>query len=190
MKKYRRRHYFIDKGYQGRIIFKIILLCLAGVVIELGVFNYLAYSDLESLRWRVHLDISSTRDIIRSHLIVSGIISVSFTSGALFLFLRSIILRTAGPVFRLKKDIDLATEGDLSKEIWLRKEDDFKDTAMDLNKMIESFREDFRKIGATAAEIQRITYVLQFIEDKPGVATEKCDQLISRLDELISSASR
>lgn len=184
MKDYKRRHYFIDKGYQGRIILNIIMVCAAGMFLELGLFNYLSFRNMESLRWKMHIEADKVSEIISSYLLYSSIIALLFTITALYLFLRFVLRKTAGPIYRLNKDLQTAAEGDLSLNIWLRRDDDFRETAVELNKMLEAVRGDFRKLGAGFSEIDKTVNSLEYMLDKPEIASRKCRQLIEHLEPL------
>ena len=138
MDKYRRRHYFIDRSYQGGVVARIVMICSAGMLLELGLFNYLSYGNIESMRWKTHIGIERISEIVSFYLVYSSLFSIFVTVGVLYLFLSSVLKKTAGPIYRLNKDIGSAADGNLSLSIWLRGEDDFKETAAELDRMNSS----------------------------------------------------
>ncbi len=184
MADYKRRNYFIDRDYQGRIILRIIMICSAGLLLELGLFNVLSYRNMESMRWRSHISAETLGEITRTYLIYSSIFAIIFTIAALFIYLRYVHHKSAGPLYRLSKDIENAADGNLAFNIWLRREDDFKETAYELNRMLASFRSDFRQLGDSLSEASRTIDVLEYVGDRPELAKQKCQQLVECLEPL------
>lgn len=183
-KTYSRRRYFIDKGYQSRIALKVILICTSGMVFGLALFNYLAYKKFDDLRWSIHISASSITEIIAVPLLYSSVAAVLLTVAGLLLFFRSMLKKTEGPIYRLIKDLQTAASGDLSINIWLRKEDDFKETALELNNMIGAVRKDFQQLRDSFAEINTTVNTLEYIMDRPELAKEKCRLLIASIEKL------
>lgn len=181
---YKRRNYFIDKAYQGRMVLRIIMICAAGLLFELVLFNFLSYRNLEQMRWRTHIGAETVGDITNTYLLYSSILGVTFTCVALFAYLRVMNRRTAGPLYRMKRDIEMAADGDLSLNIWLRREDDFKETANELNLMVAAIRQDFKQLGDGLANVGRTIDVLEYVEDRPEFMKQKCRQLIEHLEPL------
>ncbi len=184
MPDYKRRNYFIDKGYQGRIILWIIMICSAGLLLDLSIFNFLSYRNIEAMRWRSHISAGTVGEITRTYLIYSSIFAIIFTIAALFIYLRYVRYKSAGPLYRLSKDIENAADGNLAVNIWLRKEDDFKETAYELNRMLASFRSDFKQLGDSLSEASRTIDVLEYVGNKPELAKQKCQQLVECLEPL------
>jgi methyl-accepting chemotaxis protein len=184
MRDYKRRQFLVDKSYQVRIISRIILICFAGLVVDLAVFNVLAYMNIEAMRWKTHVQVETVNDIVWSYMVYASVISMLFTVAVLFLYIRVMRRQTAGPLFRLHKDIGSAAEGNLSLDIYLRGGDDFKETATELNAMISSIRSYFRSLSEKFAAIEKTVNVFEYVADKPEIALQKCQQLIDYLEPL------
>ncbi|MDA8241707.1 MAG: hypothetical protein M0Z67_15240 [Nitrospiraceae bacterium] len=184
MRGYKRRNFFIDRSYQGRIIMRILQICFAGLALELVLFNYLSYRNVEAMRWRTHIQADTLGEIVSSYLVYSSVVALLLTGAALFVYIKFMRQKTAGPLYRLHKDIGFAAEGDLSRNIWLRGDDDFKDTAEELDRMISSIRADFRLLSERMVDIGRTVDLLEYIADRPALASEKCRQLIEYLEPL------
>ena len=56
----KRRQYMTHKGYQMGILLEIILICAIGLFINLGIFNFFSYKEIESLRWRMHIPVDKS----------------------------------------------------------------------------------------------------------------------------------
>jgi methyl-accepting chemotaxis protein len=184
MSGYKRRNFFIDREYQGRIIMRILQICLAGLVLELTLFNYLSYRNVEEMRWMTHIQADTMGEIVRQYLAYSSVVALLLTGAALFVYIRFIRQKTAGPLYRLQKDLTIAAEGDLSRNIRLGGDDDFRDTAEELDRMISSVRADFRLLGGKMVAVGRTVDLLEYVADRPAVASEKCQQLIEYLEPL------
>jgi len=183
MRGYKRRNFFIDKSYQGRIIMRILQICFAGLILELFLFNYLSYRNMEDMRWKMHVGADTVSQLVQSYLAYSSVIALLFTVSALYVYIRFIRHQTAGPLYRLNRDIGIAAEGDLSLNV-LRDEGDFRETAEELNRMLSSIRTDFRLMSERFVDIDRTVSLLEYIGDKPEVASRKCEQLIEYLEPL------
>lgn len=183
-KNNKRKLYITDKGYQWRAVLSIIAICAAGLFINLVLFNYLAYRELESLQWKGHINAGSTGDVVMPLLIYTGIFSSALTVLALFFYFRRLMHRTAGPLFRLKKDIERAAQGDLSVTIYLRKADDFKDAARECNRAIESLRNRFSLLKEKFLFIGRTLDILEYAKDREGVSAQKCKLLKEAVESL------
>jgi methyl-accepting chemotaxis protein len=180
----RRRRYITDKRYQWRTVLNVIGICAAGLLVNLSLFNFLSYRELESLQWKSHIQAASVGDIIRPYLIYTGIFCSALTVLSLFLFVRHLMRKTAGPLYRLKKEIEKAAQGDLSVTIYLRKADDFKDAAEECNRAIESLRNTFSLLKERFLFISRTLDILEYAKDKGDVSLQKCKLLKEAVESL------
>ncbi|WP_333652619.1 hypothetical protein [Dissulfurispira sp.] len=71
----KRKQYITHKSYQRGVVLRIVLICAIGLLINLGIFNFLSYREVESLRWRMHIPVNTIGDIIGQYLIYSTILS-------------------------------------------------------------------------------------------------------------------
>ncbi|MDP3297595.1 MAG: methyl-accepting chemotaxis protein [Thermodesulfovibrionia bacterium] len=188
--KYRRKQYITDKRYQWRIALRIISICFIYLLFNLLLFNYLTYKKLEFLRWKMHLPVETIGEIIKPYLLSSTILSIFFTVVTLFIFIRYIFKKTSCPIHRLKTDIEKVADGDLSTNIYLRKGDDFKDTANDCSRMVSALRDNFVFIKNGFSVIERILEKMEYIKDKPDIAKKECKVLMETIDSLRKGIKR
>jgi signal transduction histidine kinase len=139
-----RKQYLIDRKFQlmwaGRIFLLMILVSLAvGWTIYYTVWD----TTITQLRGLVAQGLLSQAEVI-------PISSTIKTSIAMALFARSLALvfilavltiflthRIVGPIFKIKKTIRIIEEGQASERVFLRKHDEFKDLATEINGLLD-----------------------------------------------------
>lgn len=184
---YRRRKYISDKGYQWRFVLATIGICAAGMVLALAVFNFLAYRGIESYTWRVHVEKSTAAELIMPYLLYSNVPALVLTIMTLSAFACFMILRTAPPVFRMKKYIDSAARGNLDIGLDWAAYDEFRETAEDLDRMVAALRERFIIVKERGDAVVLLSSIIPYVAEKPEAAREKCEALIKELEGLKSA---
>ena len=144
--KFRRRKYLIDTVFQTKIIITFVVLSLLGSFVAVTVFNFLALNKLDELLWSTHIRVQSTGEYLRPLFIKVNIISFIFISLLFIITAFLMIKKTSGPLFRMSKDISKVAAGDLTADISLRKGDDFRDVAYELDTMVKALRNRFSKL--------------------------------------------
>ncbi|MDP2168334.1 MAG: methyl-accepting chemotaxis protein [Thermodesulfovibrionales bacterium] len=190
MRGYKRRKYVVDKRYQGKFTLTVIGFCAFGMLVALGIFNYLAYRKFESVMWRVHIDESTIGELIKSSLIYSNVIALVLTALILIAFSRFVLLKTAPPLFRLNRHIEKAAGGNLTSNLDWVQNDEFKETAEELNRMVSSLRDKFRVVKDRGKDVQSVSNILGYVMDKPDLADEKCRLLADSLRSLRDALSK
>lgn len=181
---YKRRRYVSDIRYQGKFVAAIAAICASGLLVALSLFNYLSRLKLQAATWKIHLGASAAGDIIRPYLLFSNILALALTVAALVAFSHLTLLKTAVPLYRLKRFIENIAEGNLNLNLDWMERDEFRETAGDLNDMAASMRERFAAVKRGAKKANKVSLVLKYIADKPELSSEKCAVLIERLDQL------
>ncbi|MBI4822894.1 MAG: methyl-accepting chemotaxis protein [Nitrospirae bacterium] len=179
---YKRRQYIVDKDFQGRFILTFVLICLFGMVMAVGLFNYFALNELEDLRWSMAFYENSLASTVTPHLIYLSIFSVLFTIVSLSMASWFIAGKVAGPIYRLKKDIESIGDGNLYLNVRLRKADMFKDTAQELDSMATALRERFKNISKEFNATRKIIDTLKDTKDE--LLKTKCEQLSYSIENL------
>ncbi len=187
MKAYRRRNYFTSPGYQGRFILMILGIGAAGMAAALTAFNILSYRQIDSVLWKIHIKASSIWDLLVPYLAYTNAVALSLTVIALLMFSRHMIKRTAPPLFRIKHYIDTAAGGNLTADLAWTEQDEFKETADDLNAMVDAMRAKFRDIKPVGEKVVSDAGVLQYLSDNPRVCAGKCSDIIYDLQSLSQS---
>ena len=151
--KSRRKQYFIKKDYQFRFILKFCLIVLAGSLISTAFLLLFSRGTLTSSFEHSRLVIRDTAAAIMPAVILTNAITLIIVTLATIAVVLFISHKIAGPMFRFESDLKEIGQGNLTKEIRLRKKDQFTSLAASLNEMISSLRE---KVHSTQVEIEKL----------------------------------
>jgi methyl-accepting chemotaxis protein len=182
MKKFKRRNYFIDKSFQSRFVGIIVFVSLPVMAVSAALFSYLSYRQLEAMRWKTHA--VSIEGALRPYFIYAVFFAAVFTSVALYFTARHILRRIAGPVHRMRKDIEMLKDGNLSVRIRLRGADEFQETAERLDAMVSSMRDRFETLNENFMEVKRIIEPVKYLDAVSCLSTVRCEQLKRRLEAM------
>jgi len=150
---HRRRQYFVKRDFQFRFILKFCLIVLAGVIISTGLLFLFSQGTLTSSFHQSRLTIGSTALAILPAAIYTNLITLGLITLATIVVTLFISHRIAGPMFRFEKELKAIGEGDLTKDIRLRKKDQITDLVDSLNKMIASLHE---KVFAIQSDVEHL----------------------------------
>ena len=179
---YKRRQFITDLVFQRRYILTFTMLCLASMVASVLLFNWLAARELEAVKWRMIIESETLADVVVPYLTYISLFGAILTTTAIVLIWRSQMARIVGPVFRLRKDLLRVRNGDLTVQIRLRGEDEFKSTAVELDRLVVSLRRRFTRANDEFDSIKRLTHGLRDL--KPQLLALKSEQLIESADYL------
>lgn len=172
---YKRKNYFIEKGFQTRFILRFCaLVALGGLLIVILLYLFARHSNTVS--------IINSRVVVRStwnfllpiliQTIAIVFVLLSLATIAITLFVSHMI---AGPLFRFKNVLKLLEDGDFSCEFRIRRKDQLQNLASALNAMISKNRAELikMKLNFTALKdnLERISQA-DPREDKRGVMDE------------------
>ncbi len=90
----------------------------------------------------------------------------------------------AGPLYRVKKDLDNLTEGDLRSNIDLRYKDEFKNFASDLNSMVVSVRNIFLSLREDMDVINRCKRDMERHRADPELALLRNREMLAKLESV------
>ncbi len=170
---YHRRNYFVKKDFQIRFILKFCGIVLTGAVISTGLLFLFSQDTLTSSFQHSRLVIMDTGTAILPAVIYTNLITLGLITAAVIVVTLLASHRIAGPVFRFEKELKEIGQGNLTKKIALRKEDQLKDVAVALNDMVSGLRDRVRDIDAGVEQVTE--YALRI---------KASDDLIEQLNEL------
>ena len=137
----RRRNYFIKRALQTKLIINAYVFALIVLFLSAVLIYFFGGRTISSNFYQAILEIKNTRELFLPSLVVSvilaaviGIILISIK----FLFISHQI---AGPLYRLEKVIKEITSGNLRIHTKLRKKDEMKELADDVNSMVVVYRD-------------------------------------------------
>ncbi len=143
---YKRRNYFIKRGFQSRFILKFCLLLLCGIALSTGLIFLLSQGTLTSSFSDSRLVINRTSQAIMPTLLITNLITLGIITLAAIAVTLFVSHRIAGPMFRFEQDIKKIARGDLSVRINLRRKDQFSEMATAFNEMVSGLNEKITKI--------------------------------------------
>ncbi|OGX00055.1 MAG: hypothetical protein A3I73_04415 [Omnitrophica bacterium RIFCSPLOWO2_02_FULL_45_16] len=92
--------------------------------------------------------------------------------------------RIAGPMYRFEKSAEAIRNGDLSVNFYVRKSDEMKHAAVNLEEMVESLRDDIDKIKRISRDLK--TSVSSFAGDMPQGEAKHLKEMADRIGEILS----
>jgi signal transduction histidine kinase len=139
-----RRQYLIDRKFQlmwaGRIFLLMILVSLAvGWTIYYTVWD----TTISQLKGLVAMGVLSQAQVLPiSSTIKTSIALALFTRSLALVFILAVLTiflthRIVGPIFKIKKTLRIIGDGQTSERVFLRKHDEFKDLASEINAILD-----------------------------------------------------
>jgi methyl-accepting chemotaxis protein len=150
---YKRRHFFVKKGYQFVFILKFCLIVIAGAVISTGLLFLFSQGTLTSSFQNSNLVIEKTGFAILPSVLYTNVITLILILLATIIAVLYISHKIAGPLFRFEKEIKEIGQGNLTKSIRLRNKDQITDIAEGLNSMTASLH---GKVTAIQDDLEQV----------------------------------
>ncbi len=134
-RKWKRRHYFINKDLQGKYAFYFFVIVTLGCILFTLIFGLLVQDTLTIVYKDSRLQFGSTPAILIKEILKADWIYILL--GGIIVPVLAIFLthRFAGPIYRFERSLDEMMRGNLNFEIVLRK----RDSGKELAKMINAF---------------------------------------------------
>ncbi len=181
--KIRRKHYLIDKDFQISFIFKFCGIVILGSLIIGGVIFYLTQNSTTVAIENTKVIVKSTADFILPILALTVAVVALFSSIVLSIMALFISHRIVGPLYRLRKEIDLLKEGDLTKQFQVRSKDQLKDLAKSLADMSNILRKRHGELKKRSEQLR------QFLKERnyniPFEDKERFAQMLEGIDQVL-----
>jgi len=177
-----RKHYFIKKSFQVKLILKFCILLLVGVIFSTALLFLFSQDTLTSSFEQSRLKIRSTGFAILPSVILTNLITLGVVALATIVITLFVSHRIAGPLFRFEKELKQIGQGDLTKKVMLRQKDQMTDMAESLNEMVSSLHNKL-------ALIQKDVEQLRNVASKQQASTELTEAL-TKLDRRITESFR
>lgn len=182
--QYKRRNYFIDPAFQMSFIMKFcIIVILSSLAIGLAMFILSQNSTTVAIE-NTKVMVKPTADFILPELTVILLIVAAFSSLVVLFLTLFISHKIAGPIFRMKKEVELVQKGDLTRNFTIRNSDQLQELANILHDMTRTLREKHLAIGGQCRSISN------FLEEKNlGGSQEDREKLLHMVRELYEMTS-
>ncbi len=156
-KGYKRRHYFINKDFQGKFIVRLLFVSFAGSVLASLLFIALANRKMDSMLYSMMIPSSVFRGslLLEEALWANGvavvIISIIFIAAGV-----AIYRQITGPLHDIRNAILRIGSGNLTSRISLRKNDQFQDFASEVNHLSSELHSKFSSIDSRSKHISEL----------------------------------
>jgi len=138
---YRRSHYIVDKKFQLSFIMKFCsVVILASLAIGALIFYFTHNSTTVAIE-NTRVFVKPTSDFILPQLVITIIVVSVVFSAILFVMALIATHRIAGPIYRLRKEIENLQNGDLTGAFAIRDKDQLKTLARSLSDMARALRQ-------------------------------------------------
>lgn len=130
---YRRKKFFFRDSFQGKYILSYFII--AGLVTLLFTFLFIYFSsNTLSITYSNHdLKLGQTPEVLMDMILSIHGILIFICGLAIVYFTTRFTHRIVGPIYKISRTIDTMAAGDLNIEIYLRKNDEYKDIAEKIN---------------------------------------------------------
>lgn len=143
---YKRRNYFVKKDFQIRFILRFCIIVLIGAAISSALLLILSRDTLTSSFYNSHLTIESTWLAILPDIAITGLITLILITLATIVFTLFASHKIGGPLFRLEKEVKEIGEGDLTRRVVFRENDQITALAGGLTGMTASLNKKVLEI--------------------------------------------
>lgn len=151
--KLKRRNYFIDKTFQAKFMIKFCVIVIISSLLVIGLLVFLSKGSTTVAIENTEVVVKSTTDFILPIVIQTVLFTFLFSATAVLLLTMLVSHRIAGPLFRLKNEIDILKGLDLRRNFSIRGNDQLQNFSKSLNEMRISLqekhlhlKEDYKKL--------------------------------------------
>ena len=174
----KRRHYFIDKSFQTKFILKFCLIViLSSLLIGVTMF-YVSRNSTTVAIEDTKVMAKLTADFILPLMI--GILLIVATLSALVVSILTLLIshKISGPLYRLKREIDILKDGDFRRNFSIRTRDQLQELSKSLNTMCKTLREKQVELK------RRVEAVRSSLENDKSVKRAKKEELLIKFNEI------
>ncbi len=170
--QFKRRQYFIDKDFQGRFIVKFCIIVLAAALIS-GILMFLfSWGSTTVAIENTKVVVKRTSEFILPVLLSTLLIASFFAAVSVLVLTLFTSHKIAGPLFRLKREIDWMKDGDLTRNFSIRADDQLQGLARSLSDMCGAIRMRQEKIVEKKEALKKF-----FIEKESALSEEDKNRL-------------
>lgn len=154
LQKNRRRNYFIKTKFQRNFIIKFCILAIISSLVTGTAIYLVSKSTVITTFENSRLQIKSTADFILPTVLVTTAMVIPLIGLAAVAVTLFTSHRIAGPLYRMEKDIQEISLGNLKKRFNLRWSDEIRPLADDLDQMTQFLRAGVADIKARVLELE------------------------------------
>lgn len=176
-----RKNYFIDRSFQAKFILKFCIIVIVASLAIGGLLFYLASNSTTVAIENTKVTVKTTADFILPFLIQTLLIVTAFSAISVVFLTLFASHKIAGPLYRLKKEIEKISEGDFSANFQIRTNDQLKSLATSLT-IMAGFLKD--KIISLKKEVNELN---KAIEKLPQGDKQKMEAELKTIESIINN---
>lgn len=177
---YKRRHYFIKKNFQGKLILGYFLFMVAGCLIFAIILTFLSANSMTVVYQNNDLQVGQTPLMLLKQILMANWISVVVCSVFVVVGAMFITHRLAGPIFRLERAVDNMINKQLDDVIYLREKDEGKELAAKLNQFNQELSGNIAQIRKKSQNIEDLLAQYSSIDPAHSIA-EDCSSIYNSI---------
>ena len=155
MENIKRRNYFIDKSFQAKFIIKFCMIVTISSLLIGALLFFLSRHLTTVAIENAQVIVKSTSDFMLPIIIETILLVTIFAALAVIALTLFASHKIAGPLYRLKREIDLFKNGDLKANFTTRKSDQLQDLAGSLFDMGKVFNNRHSELKGKLIEVKR-----------------------------------
>jgi len=153
----KRKQHFIDKSFQSKFILKFCAIVIISSLLIGGLMFLLSQDSTTVAIENTQVVVKRTADFILPIMVGTLLIVTLFSAATMIVITLLTSHKIAGPLYRLKQEIDTLKDADLTRNFNIRAKDQLQALAKSLNDMSDSLRSKHRDLKNKCSVL--ITYL-------------------------------
>ena len=141
-----RRNYFIDKEFQTKFILKFCLIAILSSLVLSFFVIFLSRGSTTVTIENARVMVKGSADFIFPIMLQTLLIATVFSAFAVSVLTLFVSHKIAGPLYRIKKEIDVLKSGDLTPSFKIRKDDQLQNLAVTLAELAGRLRDKHKAL--------------------------------------------
>ncbi len=184
---YKRRTIVVDRPYQYGFVIRLLPLVVLGTALYIAGFYLLAQDVLSMTYAHYDLQIENTAHLLLPELLAVSLLALVLTGGLVVGATLVASHRLAGPVYRFIKSVEEFRAGNLGLRITLRKKDNGRELAAQLNAMAQEYGDRLNRARETVDRASDLARNLG--GEDPSTVSRTAEELQKTLDDLRDTLS-
>ena len=184
---FRRKQYFIKKGFQINFSIRFLALIVIEAVLIAGFFWYLSLGTLTTGYEGAQLRIESTSAYFFPSFLMSNLIVVLIVGVIGIIGLILISHKIAGPLYRFEKGVTEVSKGDLSYRFRTRKGDQLTEVSESLNSLISMMDSKVETMNVDVDGIMNVLEDIKLCADADSGEKEKIKLLSQEIMQRVNN---
>lgn len=177
----KRRNYFIDRKFQMEFILKFCSVVIVGCLFFGVILYVLSTKTLTTSFENSRLVVKSTASYLFPGLLFGGLIVALVTAMVSSIIVMFLTHRIAGPIYRFQRHLDDVGKGDLSRDLRIRRNDQFQSIVNSMNKMTHSLYTGVLGVCEVSSRLDSSIENLSDISDKKPASKADIEKVVSDL---------